>query len=603
MLPSVEHRPFWSRSVFALVGLPVLAFLFNWPYLTGGFQADDIIFLNLLEQDPLPFSRWRGLWSTDDLPAFNNLWWKDPDFGGSFWRPLPSIVIEGSINLFGKNAFPLHFTSIVLHACVAVSLYLLVRALSSRHGLALLAGLFFVACEDHSMGVGWIATITDLLCVQFILLALLAHAGWLRRRRPVDLVFSLVLLAAAMACKETAAIAPVAMVLLTFFMPTGSDNGDFPWPKLGQRMARAIKDPLSWLPALLILFAYLAMYKGLRLGSMNSLMYMDPLAYPRDYLAHIVLHLPVMWLATLSPIPPSAAMFFPESLLPMALVGIAAFAAWLAALYPFRHRALALWALALYLVALLPQMGTDASERGLYFPMIPASILLAFAVLTIAPLARRTIPKPPPTPRWTRLAGWTAVLGILVPGIILSAIMPWTYLPSLSKPERELRTALPHIEEHQPEHILILNTSGFMLTLYTWDILNNLTDEPQDVWLLSAANGIFSLQRSGEAAFVIRTDRSGWLTNMFARLTRTEPELNPERRYEKPPFTASFLELTEDGSDVLAVQFELNRSLDDAGWLFLRWDGEGFEPLDIAAFELGETVALADTSDLWKAMN
>lgn len=603
MVSGIDGIPLWRRPAFALVLLPLLAMVFNWPYLTAGFSGDDLMFLNVLEQDPLPFSRWRGIWSMNDLPFMDHLWWKDwkdPGESGVFWRPIPSLVIECSIRLFGKCAFPLHLLSVLLHGGVSVGLYMLVRNLTGRHGWALLAGLFFVACEDHSMAVGWIAAFPDLPCVFFILLSFLCHVHWLRERRAAALIGSLAALAVAMACKETAAVAPAALVLLTFFAPFGSAKFDFAWRKLRDRILRVIRDPLSWLPSILVLAAYLGLYRAMGLGSINTLVYISPLADPVEYLTHMVPNLPVFWLGTFSPVPPFITMMLPRALPILAVLGLLIFLAWLAALWPFRHRSLILWALITYLAALLPQLGTDASERGLYLPMIPASILMAGVAITIGPLVRRIDPRPILPSCWTRFMGWTAMLGVLIPGALLSALMPWLYLPGFCKPERELRTALPILEQRQPEHVLILNTSGFLLTIYTWDTLNFLSDRPQDVWILSSAHGVFKLERTGNSSFEIRTDRSGWLDNFFARIFRTEPRLREGRRYETALFSATLKELNKAGTDVLAVRFELNRPLDHPGWLFLRWTGESFAPLDIKQLSIGETTELADTSDLWK---
>ena len=60
--------------------------------------------------------------------------------------------------------------------------------------------------------------------------------------------------------------------------------------------------------------------------------------------------------------------------------------------------------------------------------------------------------------------------------------------------------------------------------------------------------------------------------------------------------------MTKSGRDVLAVRFDFKESLEYEGFLFLRWDGENFIPLDIASLKIGEKTELADTSDLWKAM-
>jgi hypothetical protein len=67
-------RAFVGRAALVLFGL---AFALNWPYLGSGFLADEIVIFSAMEQDPLPFSRWTGAWSSDrdDLAWFGHPWW------------------------------------------------------------------------------------------------------------------------------------------------------------------------------------------------------------------------------------------------------------------------------------------------------------------------------------------------------------------------------------------------------------------------------------------------------------------------------------------------------------------------------------------------
>ena len=46
----------------------------------------------------------------------------------------------------------------------------------------------------------------------------------------------------------------------------------------------------------------------------------------------------------------------------------------------------------------------------------------------------------------------------------------------------------------------------------------------------------------------------------------------------------------------------MNRPLDDPGILFVQWDGRTFRPIDLAALSAGQSVTLADTSDVWASM-
>ncbi|NIM51374.1 MAG: hypothetical protein GTO22_19345, partial [Gemmatimonadales bacterium] len=204
-----------TRPGPALLFLVLVALVYNWNYLRGGFQGDDFIFLGMMKQDPLPYSHWLGMWAAEQFTALSSVWWFEGGDAGVFFRPLPSLVFEGSIRVFGEWAFPLHLLSIVVHGLVAGTLFLLVCRLTGRRVLALIAGVVFLSFEDHSMGVGWISTVTDLLCVLFVNLALLAHAAWLERRIPWLLAASLAALVPAFLCKESAVVAPLGIALMT----------------------------------------------------------------------------------------------------------------------------------------------------------------------------------------------------------------------------------------------------------------------------------------------------------------------------------------------------------------------------------------------------
>ena len=595
-MPADSKTPFYKRPVFGILLLFCTSLIIFWPYLQGGFQADDIILYNIIKQDPLPFSRWLGVWSCDDTACFANTWWADPDFGGTFWRPIPSLILEGSIHIFGRNAFPLHLFSILLHGAVASMLFLLVGRLTTRYWLGLIAGLFFVVCEDHSMTVGWITTMTDLLCTLFILLAFYSHLEWLRDRKNIWLAGSLIALILALASKESAAVAPLGMVLLTFLMPKGAD-GDLADGNLKKRLVDGFRDYLSSVPQLLLMATYLVFYKLIPLGTMNSLLYYDPISKPMTYLSHLWVNLPVMWLGTFTLVPPWYLMYDPGKATLFAAAGLLIFIAWVIALWPFRNRAVAVWAFILYLVALLPQLGTDASERGLYFPMVSASILIAIVAASIKPIADHSRTLVSATTRWTRFMGWAALIGLFTLSVYYSQTLPLLMADELERPGKELSTAIRHIEEYQPEHIVLLNTSGMGIGLYAGDMINYLMDEPQDIWVLSSAEGINTIERTGNSSFIIRANRSGWLSNVFARMLRTSEAIEIGDTYDNGLFTATIIETNEAGNDVLAVSFEFRVPLDDPGTLFMRWTGRAFEPIDLASLPPGEVTPLRDPID------
>ena len=117
--------------------------------------------------------------------------------------------------------------------------------------------------------------------------------------------------------------------------------------------------------------------------------------------------------------------------------------------------------------------------------------------------------------------------------------------------------------------------------------------------LLSSCNALMTVERVDERSFVLRADRAGWLSNMFARVMRTTPVLTPGATYHQEGFEATLLELTADGTDALAVRFDLDPK---RPMLLMRWNGKTFEKFDLNAIEMGKHQVLADTSDVWASM-
>jgi hypothetical protein len=147
---------------------------------------------------------------------------------GSFHRPVVmlSFMLDGS--LWGAWPGGFHLTNIVAHAGVAWLLRTLVLAAGMDAGVALAAGLVFLAHPVQSEAVAYISGRTDILCAFWLLLALLA---WQRARRGAD-VFALgasAALALALFSKETAVLVP--LVLLLPGLRAGTD-GARPLPLL-----------------------------------------------------------------------------------------------------------------------------------------------------------------------------------------------------------------------------------------------------------------------------------------------------------------------------------------------------------------------------------
>jgi hypothetical protein len=256
-------------------------------------------------------------------------------------------------------------------------------------------------------------------------------------------------------------------------------------------------------------------------------------------------------------------------------------------------------------IALLPQVATDASERLQYYPFVGASYALAAVIAEIGPVARLQ-PGRRAAPRFTQLWGWYLLGGVVIPGVVIAAFMPFVFVPSLGRVDRDVAGAIPAVRAHLGAHpagtIVVLNGAGPMQTFYTAGMLEHHVGRPVPTRVLSALNGVVSIERVDARSFILRTDRAGWLDNMFARIVRVSAGFDSGRRYSNADFDATLWRLTPDGRDVLDVRFEFRNGLADANLLFLSWNGERLAPVDVASLPQSKRVTLADTSDVWKSM-
>jgi tetratricopeptide (TPR) repeat protein len=166
---------------------------------------------------------------------------------GHHYRPLVMLSFAGDRMLWGRTPSGYHATNIACHVMVAWLLLSLARAIGLGPGRSLIAALLFAAHPVQTEAVSYVSGRTDVLCALFVLLA--CHA-WRYSRRAIDgpAWASAAALGAALLCKESAVLAPLALFLI-----------------LGARRA-----PLPILPLATVLLWFLAWQKAvapeLRLG-------------------------------------------------------------------------------------------------------------------------------------------------------------------------------------------------------------------------------------------------------------------------------------------------------------------------------------------------
>jgi Flp pilus assembly protein TadD len=128
------------------------------------------------------------------------------------YRPLRAVLFAVEYGLFDGQVWGFHLVSILLHGLSAAILGLLTHALFDRGGW--FAATLWLVHPALSENVLYLAAQGNLLCVNFSLLALLAHLRWLEDRSPWRRAGALAASLAAMASYEFGALLPVLFLLV-----------------------------------------------------------------------------------------------------------------------------------------------------------------------------------------------------------------------------------------------------------------------------------------------------------------------------------------------------------------------------------------------------
>ncbi len=564
--------PMWAVCLLFLA----LALAAYSPYIHMGFAGDDFIFVSMMEGAAPTDPAW-GLWYGDigSYPTFSALWWVEPGVQAAFLRPVPSWTLMALHEAFGRSAAYYHVFSILIHGLSAFIAFLLLRRLSRRNGVALIAALLFLICEDHGMTVGWIATITDLMCVLFLSLALLCHVSsresGKRRQFGLSLVFALL----AMASKESAVVYPVLVAAFELIYAGGVGKGALR-PSMRERLRLFFGRWWAWGVPSAVFLAYLTFYR-LMVPPMRNLMYEDPLGDPVGYLGMMLKNLPVMFSGLLTQLLPSVVTFVPGTMPFVVGGGVVLTLALLWALLPYRRERAVWFSLVAFVVGLLPGLATDPGERLLYLPSAYGMFFVAWLLVQLPALKRRLAPDAPPGVRVLgRFWSWYLVVAVVIAPVVLLFVYPSMWKEGLELPERTVLETMPEIDDDSCEHIVYLNTNSSFNSFYLKDIYRFHNSHYIDVHLLSSFSGKVWAKRESEDTLLLRTDDVGWLSNMFARVLRVTPELEVGYVREGELFTATVLDTTPDRKDVQEVRFEFKVPLDDPSLSLICYDGKDY---------------------------
>jgi hypothetical protein len=588
---------FKTRTIFLsflLLGLVIYS-----PYIISPFYYDDFFFFSAIEQN-YKYNEFIGFWTVrvEDSPSFKAIWWQDSDADVKFLRPVPAFVISKCIKIFGREApLPLHLLSIILHSIIAFTVFLLFNKLSGKYAISLTAGFLYLICVHFSGTIGWISAMTDIMAVLFMNLSLYYYIKDKESDSKQNIFLSAFFLIIALLCKETAVIAPLAILLYELVI-----NNDRTQNSINGLFKAFFLKWKRWGFSFIILVLFIAVYKLGGFGTRSALYY-NPFSEPLTYLSKSFIGFPMLILPYLTLFPTSLSTFMPDILKPTVIAGYIMFLILLVSLIPYRKDRVVQFSFLLLLISLFPQFSTDASERQLYYPYVAGSFIISFLIFQLKFLKKKYSPD---SPQRVKYLGTALGIYLLVSSLALSFIIsfryPYSFSISMYKPQEFVLESKKITDEKNPSKIIYLNTTGPFITLYINDVFRYYSGEYKDVNILSGFNGEIWMKKLSDSSIVLKTDSKGWLSNMFAKVLRSGPFVEKVRVYSRKDFNAVILKTTADNKDALEVRFDFKYNLTAPGVLILYYDGSKVKTWNFKSQETDRWLLVGNTSDVMKSL-
>jgi len=131
----------------------------------------------------------------------------------NFYRPIQIISYALDYRIWKLNVIGYHFTNIILHILVAISIYWLVTILFGNKTLSVLVAVLFVVHPIHTIVVSYISTRADLLYLLFLLLSFIFYTKYNNTESPTHFLIMISSYLLSLFSKENALILPALLLL------------------------------------------------------------------------------------------------------------------------------------------------------------------------------------------------------------------------------------------------------------------------------------------------------------------------------------------------------------------------------------------------------
>ena len=296
-------------------------------------------------------------------------WWTAEDFKLAFWRPISEATHRLDDTLFGENSVLIHLHSLLWFALVLLALSRLYERFHMSR-VAVLALCIYALDDTRGMVLGFASNRNALIAVFFSVCTLIAHDRWRRDGWSPGAYLGPLIFVAALLSGEFAIATTAYLFAYALFIDEHT---------LKRRV-------MSLLPYALLTVTWALLYRYQGYGTMNSGIYIHPLADPIGFFSKLIERLPVLVLGQVAGLPSDLGLLYPPAIKAVILLlggGLVIGLAWLLVPLMKRSRVLSFWVVGATL-SLLPVCATFTNDRLLGMIAIGASgalaVLMAYAI-------------------------------------------------------------------------------------------------------------------------------------------------------------------------------------------------------------------------------
>ncbi len=587
-------RPIIASRYWIVIVL-IVAILLYVPFLFSGFFQDDYglrlnFYPDIYEKHNIPAEVMQNGplnlygFSWDSAARFSigqdagfAPWWASDQIRTNFFRPLSSLTLALDFSLWPDTPLLMHLQSLLWFCLLIVLTYQLYRSVSGSAVVAGISILLLVVDDALAGPVGWISNRHAVVAMVFSVLCVwLYHQGVSKKKWPYVAAacgaYALALLASEMGLVTFA-------YLFAYLLVLDRD-------KWLDRVKRIV-------PFILITVVWRVVYTGLGYGATGTLLYIDPILNPVDFITQLLTRYPVLLFSAVGPpLVDLLIAFSPQAIVVVAAVCLIPLGLLALAAYPVlkTHRASAFWLLGL-LAAIVPLVSGIPQNRNLGLVSLGMMGLAGQLFVDVA-TARKTGPLTTFQRVLLRIA--TPILLILY--LVVSPLLVISN-PASTRTSAEAQTSAADFgsaPELAEQHLYVINPPGAMS--FTAGLLQRLfTDKPfpASINYLSSGFAPVRIERV-DAQTIIVTPEGGYtplpgpivddktgavtpvgLENVYRALD--EFHYNPRNPMHVgqvvalPEVTVEVTEMTGDGR-IARAAFTFDHPLEDSGYVWLLWN-------------------------------